>query len=509
MRLIWIFLAIFIVSFGQAVHSDPLGAAFTYQGELVEAGVPGNGNYQMTFELFDAVSGGNSKSMVIGPFGVNVSDGIFTVELDFGPGPFDGEQLWLDIRIGAVGLSPRQKLTASPYALAALSKNYDRVAMVSPSGGNYPDPVSAMNGLSDWCGTLPLADSCLVYILPGTYELSGELRLEAKVDIIGVDSELVKLSRPDTGTGGVLEANNCGSNGCYIANMTLLTIDNNTTFGTSTIVSSGGKLKGKNIRLIVNGNADNSSVSYAILSDSDIEMDKLSIDWESPGGSAIRVTSDSKLQLSDCDITANGLTSESIRAIDVVNTAVETRNCRIKAINNHTDANAFALRIINGAYEDLNSFLTADAGFVGYAFFIFGCSLGDVQLNGTRFLALEAETDAIGAFLRECTVEAHRIHTESRGVNGAGLSITLSTLELSHSTVLSGDDAITYGLVTPEPKFQNTISWSLLKAPNSLVDSISEIESSVSFSRLEDGTVGNGVTCAYNVDENLVDVVCP
>jgi len=51
---------------------------------------------------------------------------VLTTELDFGIGPFAGDQLWLEISVrdgvdtgSFTGLSPRQKLTATPYALHA------------------------------------------------------------------------------------------------------------------------------------------------------------------------------------------------------------------------------------------------------------------------------------------------------------------------------------------------------------------------------------------------------
>jgi len=50
-----------------------------------------------------------------------VSDGYFTVQLDFGSGVFTGDARWLEIAVdcgsGATALGPRQELTAAPYAL--------------------------------------------------------------------------------------------------------------------------------------------------------------------------------------------------------------------------------------------------------------------------------------------------------------------------------------------------------------------------------------------------------
>src|SRR2546423_3184758 len=102
------------------------GTAFTYQGRLNDGANPANGNYDLQFTIYDALSGG---SAVAGP-GVSddvaVSNGLFTVSLDFGSSPFNGADRWLNIAVrpGAssgsfTNLTPRQRITATPYAIQA------------------------------------------------------------------------------------------------------------------------------------------------------------------------------------------------------------------------------------------------------------------------------------------------------------------------------------------------------------------------------------------------------
>ena len=92
--------------------------AFTYQGQLHDGGTNANGAYTMTFKLYDAVTGGN-------PIGTNTSsptlaNGLFSVNLDFGAGVFNGAARWLDITVTNGGvtqtLSPRVQLLPAPYA---------------------------------------------------------------------------------------------------------------------------------------------------------------------------------------------------------------------------------------------------------------------------------------------------------------------------------------------------------------------------------------------------------
>ena len=96
-----------------------VGTAFTYQGWLNGSNGPVEDTCDFTFELWDAVSGGTRVGTVTRS-GVSVSDGLFTVRLDFGPNAFTGDARWLattvDCGAGAQALTPRQPLTATPYA---------------------------------------------------------------------------------------------------------------------------------------------------------------------------------------------------------------------------------------------------------------------------------------------------------------------------------------------------------------------------------------------------------
>jgi hypothetical protein len=106
--------------------SPQVGTAFTYQGRLTDAGSPPSGAYDFEFQLFTlAVGGTGSNVQTLGD--VAVTNGLFTVALDFGPA-FTGSQRWLEVRvrpgasIGAyTALSPRQELTPTPNALWSAS----------------------------------------------------------------------------------------------------------------------------------------------------------------------------------------------------------------------------------------------------------------------------------------------------------------------------------------------------------------------------------------------------
>ena len=89
--------------------------AFTYQGFLRNSGTPANGSFNMTFRLYDVASGGTPLA-TFGPTSVPVNNGLFTVELNFPPSVWNGGTRYLEILVNATLLTPRVKISPTPYA---------------------------------------------------------------------------------------------------------------------------------------------------------------------------------------------------------------------------------------------------------------------------------------------------------------------------------------------------------------------------------------------------------
>jgi len=104
-----------------AVTGSGLAATtFTYQGQLQDGDGPFNGSVDLTISLFDAETFGSVVGTPIDLNNVDVRDGLFQVELNFGQ-VFDGDPKWIEIKVGETTLTPRQRLSSVPVAQYALS----------------------------------------------------------------------------------------------------------------------------------------------------------------------------------------------------------------------------------------------------------------------------------------------------------------------------------------------------------------------------------------------------
>lgn len=121
----------------------PVGTAFTYSGRLTDSGLPATGLLPMVFALYDVASGGNTVAPTI-PFNVPVTNGLFTVDLEFGPNAFVGEARWVQITVNGSPLAPRQRLAPTPQAIfastaAGVTGGAITSAMLAPNAVNSPN----------------------------------------------------------------------------------------------------------------------------------------------------------------------------------------------------------------------------------------------------------------------------------------------------------------------------------------------------------------------------------
>jgi len=146
-------LAFALCSTGTA-HADasatPVSTAFTYQGTLDRGGIHDATGCLFQFKLFDAAVGGIQVGSTLTPTVTVYETGNFSAELDFGAGIFTGNACWVEIAVMCPGdalfttLTPRQPLTAAPYALYALNAPGGGFAL--PFTGGATNQGSTSNG---------------------------------------------------------------------------------------------------------------------------------------------------------------------------------------------------------------------------------------------------------------------------------------------------------------------------------------------------------------------------
>ena len=123
------------------------GGNITYQGRLSNANAAASGNYDLRFQVFDALTGGTAQGDAL-TIAATVTNGVFTVALDSDLLGIPREQtgqlstyLEISVRQGTAAfatLAPRQPITATPFAINAITAN----SATNVSGGFVQLPLT-------------------------------------------------------------------------------------------------------------------------------------------------------------------------------------------------------------------------------------------------------------------------------------------------------------------------------------------------------------------------------
>jgi len=132
----------------------PPGTNFIYQGQVKRDGLPLSGTADFRFTLWNHATDPQVSPPMQEVLNVDVVNGLFTVELDFGSAAF-GEAHWLGIEIrdpaGLGGsyqqLAPRQTVTGAPLALYALSAGSAGNTFWTADGNNIHNTNSGNVGI--------------------------------------------------------------------------------------------------------------------------------------------------------------------------------------------------------------------------------------------------------------------------------------------------------------------------------------------------------------------------
>jgi len=191
-------------------------SAFTYQGRLADNDAPVTGFYDLTFSVWNSASGPSQVGPTLASNAVPVSDGLFTVTLDFGAGVFDGNDRWLEIGVATNGsgvftnLSPRQPITSAPYAIKAAGVDASAISGILPLAQlpanvvtNEAGDVNLSGNFSGDAGGLTNLDSTRLAgpltVLPGGLVNIGQIDDGGQARSVAVAGNYAYLANDDDG----------------------------------------------------------------------------------------------------------------------------------------------------------------------------------------------------------------------------------------------------------------------------------------------------------------------
>jgi len=256
---------------------------FTYQGFLGENGVPAAGVYDLQFGIYDLETGGTAVGGPLTNNATAVSNGLFTVTLDFGSGVFDGGGRWLEVGVVTNGgrvfdtLSPRQQINSTPYAMRALTVGSNALA-------SYAGAVSLTNPSNTFAGDGSALSNISVTTLGGLsasnfWRLGGNAGTTAGADyatIAGGRENVVDGVDATVGGGSNNEARGSGAttsggiNNRVVVSTPWATISgvyNNTATGTGSPIGGGNANTTTNsYSTVAGGQGNTASKSYAMVS---------------------------------------------------------------------------------------------------------------------------------------------------------------------------------------------------------------------------------------------------
>lgn len=230
-----------------------LGTAFTYQGQLLKNSAPLTDTCDLRFQLFDDPTAGGQVGATQTIPAVGVSNGLFTVQIDFGQGAFNGSGRWLGIAAQCTGdadfvlLTPRQPLTPAPYALAL-------PGLYTQENATSPNLIGGYNGNSVAVGVVGATisgggDSSNLHQVTDNYGTIGGGGENRAGDNAGTatDATFATVGGGSNNVAGEFSSTVAGGNG------------NNATGDYSTVGGGSGNLSNDNYSTIGGGSSNEAS----------------------------------------------------------------------------------------------------------------------------------------------------------------------------------------------------------------------------------------------------------
>ena len=220
---------------GQTTTVSAQTTEFSYQGFLSDTSASANGSFDFEFRLFETVNGGVALATQPRP-NVTVTNGVFSVVLDFGNFPSANRFLEIAVRPSGGGafttLAPRSKLLSTPYATNAINAQN---AANAQSATNATTATTATNAANAQTAQNALQ---LGGVAANQFVLTGDTRLnDARNPLPGNANYIQNTATQQTATNFNISGN--GTAGGTLAG-SIVTATTQFNIGTSRILSSPG-----------------------------------------------------------------------------------------------------------------------------------------------------------------------------------------------------------------------------------------------------------------------------
>lgn len=181
--------------------AELLGSSISVQGVLSDAGVPADGVYDLRLTPYPAAASGAPLVPAVEIENIQVIEGAFTTKVDFGSVLFLGDIVFLEIAVrdgNATGsydvLTPRQELTAAPYALKPRAASVTDLEIANGAVGSaqvLDASIGSVDLASGAVTTTRLADSAVATAKLADQAVTGSKVADASLTTVKLADQAV------------------------------------------------------------------------------------------------------------------------------------------------------------------------------------------------------------------------------------------------------------------------------------------------------------------------------
>lgn len=210
-------------------------------------------------------------------------------------------------------------------------RKYGNVIVVATSGGEYDNPMDAINDINAWCQDRSSSHSCLMKIMPGVYDVGASaLNIPSYVGIEGAGADETVLTSSGSTTVHINYAEKVAIRD--------ITIENSATAGSTALQSDFSTFSIKNA-VVKSANAAGTSYKTAIFANlSDAVIDNVKVSVSGPASTSILLRGigiyyGSSARISNSEVTVGNTDTVSGGTLEGISCASSTNSDSVVKIS--------------------------------------------------------------------------------------------------------------------------------------------------------------------------------